>query len=263
MSQPTPSISQIVRGIHLDLDAAPAVLREFDLRRAPTITVPAAHESHRIDYEEGLPSLGISYLCKAIAAHAVDAQLTYRIPVNVLQLSRRILSFECLAAIAFHWLAEESGQLTGLFKEQKRMAFKLIVFFHNLAVSSQGDCDQAFDAVFGLLLDQLADREDHREFGIDVVPDPIWHCDLVAQKRKRALISRDSSEEASLKRIKSRPGSQIAPADGRCGADFIDGHAPVKRRSVRYISPTLLHDPTVEGTSLAVISRDEAAEDSP
>ncbi|KAL1695333.1 hypothetical protein GGG16DRAFT_121908 [Schizophyllum commune] len=181
----SPAIKEIVRGIRFDLDNAPAALQDFDNDRVPDICVADGYKGSRENYAKMLISIGTGYLVEALSNHVLELQLKYGIHFDILRLQRRILTYDCLAAISYYWLSENTVELPGVYKWQKRMAFRLIAFFHNLRVTSPREFNDAFDAVFGLLVDQLAGRDDYKDFGIGVDADQIWLAELEDRKRKR------------------------------------------------------------------------------
>ncbi|KAI4524742.1 hypothetical protein K525DRAFT_291570 [Schizophyllum commune Loenen D] len=259
----SPAIKEIVRGIRFDLDNAPAVLQVFDDDRLPDIRVADGYKGSRESYAKMLISLGTGYLVEALSNHFLELQLKYGIHFDILRLQRRILTYDCLAAISYYWLSENTVELPGVYKWQKRMAFRLIAFFHNLRVTSPREFNDAFDAVFGLLVDQLAGRDDYKDFGIGVDVDQTWLAELEDRKRKRPQTvcnekeqSREPAEPCSKK---VKPDSDAASASQSPEDDaaalaraeeqaLIDSWIRVRRRrSVKNLTLETVRKPPTNG----------------
>ncbi|KAI5888176.1 uncharacterized protein SCHCODRAFT_02512268 [Schizophyllum commune H4-8] len=248
----SPPIKEIVRGIRFDLDNAPAVLQDFDDNRLPDICVADGYKGSREDYAKMLISIGTGYLVEALSNHVIELQLKYRIQFDILRLQRRILTYDCLAAISYYWLSDYTVELPGVYKWQKRMVFRLIAFFHNLRVTSPQDFNDAFDAVFGLLIDQLAGRDDYKDFGIGVDADQIWLSELEYRKRKRPETVRNeqeqSQEPAEFCPKKVKPDSNTASAsrtteDDEDARAFLEEQELIEQRLVKNLTLETVRKP--------------------
>ncbi|KAL1661567.1 hypothetical protein GGF50DRAFT_90571 [Schizophyllum commune] len=224
----SPAIKEIVRGIRFDLDNAPAVLQEFDDDRVPDICVADGYKGSRESYAKMLISLGTGYLVEALSNHVLELQLKYGIHFDILRLQRRILTYDCLAAISYYWLSENTVELPGVYKWQKRMAFRLIAFFHNLRVTSPREFNDAFDAVFGLLVDQLAGRDDYKDFGIGVDVDQTWLAELEDQPAEPCSKKvKPDSDAASASQSPEDDAAALARSEEQA---LIDSWIRVRRR---------------------------------
>ncbi|KAL1702031.1 hypothetical protein EV121DRAFT_293678 [Schizophyllum commune] len=266
MSQEAAPVSMIdiVRGLKpVNL---PSVLCQFDLRR-PSICVPVEHEKNHKEYSELIPTLGLAYLSRALDDHCIALQLNCYVPIHVSKLSKKILSDEILASIAFYWLSNESGDMSKSAKEHRRFASRLLAYFHDLYASSGDDFHTAFEAIFPPLIDHLADRDDYKLFGLGV-PSDVWVSYLAkAQRRKRAQTQCDDREEPAHKRVRADPASASTQGEtlGQI-ASSIARASSINRRSVRYLSPTSVRNPSTEvfhkivAASTSAISCDIAKE---
>ncbi|KAI5829439.1 hypothetical protein K523DRAFT_352519 [Schizophyllum commune Tattone D] len=231
-------MADIVRGIPWDLHGAPAILETFDVSLRPDICVAGDQDDFWKDHARGLPKRAISLLSQSIATRVMSMQIERGIEVDFLKLTRRVLSYDCLPAIAYYWLSEGSREMTRNSKDQKRMAFRMLAFFYTLRVQSQSAYYDVFESVFGFLIDQLARRDNHKDFGIGVDSDSLWLLDFDPPKRKRSESACNESEEQHPKKAKSQPNSSanLTFADAlaaRLQADekaLLDSWSQVRRR---------------------------------
>ncbi|KAI4524748.1 hypothetical protein K525DRAFT_253045 [Schizophyllum commune Loenen D] len=177
-------MADIVRGIPWDLHGAPAILETFDVSLRPDICVAGDQDDFWKDHARGLPKRAISLLSQSIATRVMSMQIERGIEVDFLKLTRRVLSYDCLPAIAYYWLSEGSREMTRNSKDQKRMAFRMLAFFYTLRVQSLSAYDDVFESMFGFLIDQLASRDDHKDFGVGVDSDWLWLLDFDSPKQK-------------------------------------------------------------------------------
>ncbi|KAL1751152.1 hypothetical protein FB107DRAFT_278946 [Schizophyllum commune] len=246
-------MAEIVRGISWDLHGAPAILETFDVNLRPDICVAGDRDDYWKDHAKGLPRRAISLLAQSIATRAMSMQVERGIEIDFLKLTRRVLSYDCLPSITYYWLSEGSGKITKNSKDQKRMAFRMLAFFYTLRVQSQSAYESVFESVFGFLIDQLAGRDDHKDFGIGLDPESLWMLDFEPPKRKRCESACNEPEEQHPKKAKSESGSKSANptfADAlaaRLQADekaLLDSWSQVRRRrSVKNLTLETIRKP--------------------
>ncbi|KAL1661560.1 hypothetical protein GGF50DRAFT_117871 [Schizophyllum commune] len=176
-------MADIVRGIPWDLHGAPAILETFDVSLRPDICVAGDQDDFWKDHARGLPKRAISLLSQSIATRVMSMQIERGIEIDFLKLTRRVLSYDCLPAIAYYWLSEGSREMTRNSKDQKRMAFRMLAFFYTLRVQSQSAYDDVFDAFF-CALPRFASNIHYRDFGIGVNSDSLWLLDFDPPKPK-------------------------------------------------------------------------------